>query len=580
MCVRNEKERLALFQIEHMVCYSGRDKDMSSYAKNVASYTNPSVTPQNEIIPGREDAMVMNNAGGAVFSLNDWLRLDRFLILGTEGGSFYVKERALTLDMAKAVQRCIKLDGIRVVNRTVEISDAGRARKNEQALFVLAMASASDDQKVRRAALSALPKVARIGTHLFQFAEFVKNFRGYGRALRNAIGNWYLNMPVDKLALQAVKYQQRNGWSHRDMLRLAHPHTLDSARNNILNFMVSRDTKLTVDTGNLFIGAYQEIQKLDKTDVATAVNLIQQYNLPREAIPTEFLSSPDVWSVLLDHMPMTAMIRNLGKMSEVGILDPLSSGAGKVISSLSDTDLLRKARIHPMQVLDALLVYNSGKGVLGSLTWPINQQIVDALNDAFYGTFQFVEPTGKNLLLSIDCSGSMDSLVSGSKVLSCRTASAALALVTANVETNYEIVGFSSGDGWAEKGSKRHGWYGSGIQALNISPKMRLDQVTNIMSKFAWGGTDVSLPAKYAQAFKRSIDAFITITDNETWAGDQHPTQALVNYRQSSGIAAKQIIVGMTCSDFTVSDPDDAYQLDVVGFDASCPAVISTFIAS
>lgn len=551
---------------------------MTTYAKNLKNYSDSSVTPQSEIIPGREDDMKINHAGGAVFKVDIWTQLDRFLILGSEGGTYYVQEKPLTLANAKAVQSCIKKDGLRTVTRVVEISDAGRARKNEQALFVLAMAASADNPATRQAALAALPKVARIGTHLFMFAEFVKNFRGYGRGLRNAIGGWYMNMPVDRLAVQAVKYQQRNGWSHRDMLRLSHPHTSEEERNNIFKFMVSQDNKLDVVTGNDFIGAYQEAQKLDATNIARAVELIRDANLPREALKTEFLNSPEIWNALLEKMPMTAMIRNLGKMTSVGILDPMSAGQKRVVSALSNTDSLRKARVHPMQVLDAMKVYQQGRGVRGSLSWKANQKIVDALNDAFYGTFQFVEPTGKNQLLAVDCSGSMSINVSGSAVLSCRDAAAAMALVTANVEDNYEIVGFSSGAGWSQTGKQTGRWgWGSGIKDLKISPKMRLDDVANKMARLDWGSTDCSLPFQYATAVGRDVDGFVTLTDNETYAGSIAPTQALAKYRQKSGRNAKSVVVGMCAYDFSIADPKDAGQLDVVGFDSQAPSIIANF---
>jgi 60 kDa SS-A/Ro ribonucleoprotein len=53
------------------------------------------------------------------------------------------------------------------------------------------MAAGLGDEPTRRAALAALPRVARIGTHLFQFATFVEQFRGWGRSLRRAVGGWY-----------------------------------------------------------------------------------------------------------------------------------------------------------------------------------------------------------------------------------------------------------------------------------------------------------------------------------------------------------------------------------------------------
>jgi hypothetical protein len=54
-----------------------------------------------------------------------------------------------------------------------------------------------------------------------QFNEAVEQLRG--RALKRAIAHWYLDKTPRDLAYQCVKYQQRNGWSQRDLLRLAKP---------------------------------------------------------------------------------------------------------------------------------------------------------------------------------------------------------------------------------------------------------------------------------------------------------------------------------------------------------------------
>ena len=92
-----------------------------------------------------------------------------------------------------------------------------------------ALAHAASVPQTREAALGALPKVARTGSHLLTFAEYVEQFRGWGRGLRRAVGSWYTARPVDRLAYQAVKYRQRGGWTHRDLLRLAHPRTDERA---------------------------------------------------------------------------------------------------------------------------------------------------------------------------------------------------------------------------------------------------------------------------------------------------------------------------------------------------------------
>jgi 60 kDa SS-A/Ro ribonucleoprotein len=188
-----------------------------SYLKRIATRR------LRQSMPIPRSTQVPNSAGGYAWAVDDWTRLRRFLVLGSEGGSYYASERALTRKNAEAVERCIAADGERAVAEIARISHEGRAPKNDPALFALAMAAGADDERTRKAALDALPQVARTSTHLFQFATFVEGFRGWGRSLRRAVGRWYAARPVDGLAYQAVKYRQRDGMTHRDLLRLAHP---------------------------------------------------------------------------------------------------------------------------------------------------------------------------------------------------------------------------------------------------------------------------------------------------------------------------------------------------------------------
>src|SRR5919106_720856 len=159
--------------------------------------------PQWAPIPGSDQ--LPNSAGGFAWAVDDGTRLRRFLILGSEGGSYYASEWTLTRENAQAVERCLAEDGPRAVAEIVRVSEEGRAPKNDPAIFALAMAAGLGDEPTRKAALEALPRVARTGTHLFQFALFVEGFRGWGRSLRRAVGRWYAAQPVDALAYQAVK---------------------------------------------------------------------------------------------------------------------------------------------------------------------------------------------------------------------------------------------------------------------------------------------------------------------------------------------------------------------------------------
>ena len=98
------------------------------------------------------------------------------------------------------------------------------------------------------------------------------------------------------------------------------------------------------------------------------------------------------------------------------------------------------------------------------------------------------------------------------------------------------------------------------------------------MASMPFGGTDCALPMVWALQQRVPVDAFVVLTDNETWAGDIHPAQALRDYRQQMAIPARLIVVGMTSNGFTIGDPHDAGTLNVVGFSPEVPNLISDFI--
>lgn len=516
---------------------------------------------------------VKNHAGGYVFAVDRWTQLDRFLILGCEGNTYYATERAMTVDNAKCVRACLDEDGPRAVARIAEVSDAGRAPKNDPAIFALAMAAGHPDLATRKAALAALPRVCRTGTHLFHFARDVGSFRRWGRGLRSAVAAWYNGLAADRLALQVAKYRQRDGYSHRDLLRLAHPVGKTPAHNAIFRWVAGEGSAaLDHETrrgrapsrGDLpeLLLAFERLQAA--TSAKDVAALVRKHRLTHEMLPTEWKNHLIVWEALLDEMPLTALVRNLGKMTEIGLLASLSAPAARACKLLSDADKIRQARLHPLALLGALKVYEQGHGEKGKLTWKPVRSIIDALNEAFYLSFKSLVPTGKNHLLALDVSGSMTcGTLAGMPGINPRIGSAAMAMATARVEQNWHAMGFSHT-----------------LVDLNISPKLSLDETIKKIDRVPMGGTDCSLPMIYAKQHKLPVDTFVVYTDNETWAGNVQPFQALRDYRQASGRAAKLVIVGMTATKFTIADPSDAGMLDVVGFDSAAPAVLADFARS
>jgi 60 kDa SS-A/Ro ribonucleoprotein len=534
--------------------------------QNLAKHISYKQIHQKYPIPGK--IQVENNAGGFVYSLDCWKRLNRFLILGSEGGTYYAGERDVTIQNTQVLHECATEDCTRTINTIVEVSESGRAPKNDPAILALAVLASSADPRARYEALNALPRVCRIGTHLFQFIAACKELRGWGRGLRGAVASWYNSKPVDRLTYQVTKYRNRAGYTHRDALRLSHPKADTEDKNRLYKWITTGTLPLllgedAVSDDFKYVIGLTRANALDKNDVRNMVRLIDKYDLVFEHVPNHFLSKPEVWEAMLPNLKPTALIRNLGKMTSIGLLSPLSQATKYVCDTLNNPEALKLARVHPLSILLASDTYGQGHGFKGSLTWNPNQQIKAALESAFYAAFDAVEPTNKRHLLAIDVSGSMgltQSRIAGTNI-TARQAAAAMSLVTNRIEPQTYTLGFSHE-----------------LVDLAITSRSDLNSVVQTMKNLPMKRTNCALPMLHAIEHKLNVDAFVVYTDNETWFGDIHPSQALDKYRQASGIDAKLIVVGMTATEFTIADPNDSGMLDVVGMDSSCPAIMADFV--
>jgi len=512
-----------------------------------------------------------NNAGGYVFKISGWERLNRFLILGSEGGTYYVSEKKLSKQNASNILKLIKEDGKRVVDTLVEVSQEGRAAKNDPALFVLALAASCNNIETRKYALSKLQEVARIGTYLFTFVSYVDSLRGWGKGLQKAIQKWY-NQPLSKLAFQVCKYPSRRienelPWTHRDLLRKIHIKPGSEKQNIIFKYVAKGREAFSDEEWNLlqtdkdlrYIWAHEAAKICESPK--DIVPIIKEYGLVRESIPPEIIKSKTVYDQLVINMPVTATLRNLGVMTNIGTIKSLSKETDIVVERLTDLETLRKGRVHPLSVLAALKIYAAGQGFRGNLSWKPVDQIKDALDKCFDLSFKAVEPTGKRYLLGVDVSGSMSwEAISGIDCLCPAEAAAAMAMIIARTEPKYKIMGFS------------HKFVDLGITA-----KQSLDTILRKTRSMNFGSTDCALPMIFAKENNLDVDVFVVITDNETYFGNQHPFHALQEYRRVSGINAKLAVIGMTATQFSIADPEDSGMIDVVGMNVDTPNIIAEF---
>jgi len=120
-------------------------------------------TPQVE--RHRGTWLLTRSAEAPQWPIDEWERLDRYLIFGSERDMHVVRGR-------------IEADGPRVVRRVVELSVMGRVVSNKPCLRVLAMSLTLGNKATRVMAREAAPEVARSQGELRKLEQYVNATRG------------------------------------------------------------------------------------------------------------------------------------------------------------------------------------------------------------------------------------------------------------------------------------------------------------------------------------------------------------------------------------------------------------------
>lgn len=358
----------------------------------------------------------------------------------------------------------------------------------------------------------------------------------------------------------------KNTWTLRDAMRLSHPKGVDkSVGAFILRGEVTEDAPAIVQ-------GFQAAQAA-KTEKEILSVLSEHRNLPWEALPTEFHKSLKVWRTLFENGAITgqALVRNVLRFARLGAFDDMKFAA-TYAARLTDECMIQRTRLHPMNYLNALVVYTEGQvdRQYGSgwatyrkaKDWKVSAVISKALEDGFYKAFKYVEPANKSTLVGLDVSGSMHGYGATGLDLTSAQVASAMAMTIMRTEPAHEVMGFSN--------TFKH---------LGFNANTSLKEILDKTHRMAFGATDCALPMVWALQNKVEVETFVVITDNETYAGRVKPTQALTQYQQKMGIPSRLIVVAASSTGFTIADPSRSDMLDVVGADANLPRIVTEFSA-
>lgn len=523
-------------------------------------------------------AEVRNPAGGYVFNMTEENAFRQFLVLGTRNGSFYVNENVLTAQATQRALLYIKSDPFRAIQIVEECIPV--AVNRDTLILALSMVLALDSLPpvTKSRARAVMQKVFNTPYDMYTFLNFHKSGdMGWGRAKTRTVAEYFERQVDSYLVLMGLKYRQREGFTLLDAARLGHPKMgrATSKRNIIFRWacgMPWTDSQSAI-AEELFIHEDFDLQQIfvwieinqPENSERRVANLIRDFRLPRECVPTHFLNSAEVWEALLVNMPVQAVLRNMGKMSSIHV---------DFLPRL-EVALARDTRLHPLDILKAFAVYKQGHGDRGKLSWMPRMDVIKCLLNEYNRRLNTMPPRQERLLIAVDVSGSMEFNRPFGDLHTSHWAYM-LAVSLQRQYPNSKIVGYS------EKMIEPNESYMKG--------EIDVEGFTSLTWRDMWygengGGTNESavLPT-ISQQPHEPFDAVVFISDGDTWMGDGHPFQTVADYRAAFNPNLVSVCFTITAQGQTRNEPDDALSFDLIsagdGTTASQLAAILDFVAS
>lgn len=468
-----------------------------------------------------------------------------------------------------------------------DVSENNGACRQGPTVFSYAFCIVHGDREVKKYGYKMLTNICRIPTHLFEFQKFCEelnmqknNHSGWGRSHRMGISKWYNGFAnnAPKLAYLVTKYKKRSKWNHRDIVRLAHVKPQNEKIRTILKFIVNKEKNNLVKLHDsddeehaevkTFLGAVIEAKKCK--DNKRIQELIAKNDLAREHLPNSCLSDKEVWQTLLRTMPLTALIRNIGKMTQLGIFnEEHASFHIQLVEERLQIQTLQESKVHPLKILFALRQYQEGKGDQGKLHWIPNPGVIRIMEEAFDNAVGLQTKTGKRYLLAVSVSCDMKKKLVGSP-LTASEAAAAMVHTIAKKEHDVKTV-------FVENKCD--------IEQSFVSTIDQYDNLSSIRKKLDKFSSPE--PAKerktpfkeWASSYENFFDVIMIFTDTLTGEGKGRVMEPFVHHCHKVGAPSHaRVIVAMTGKPNYRVEPCDDQTLHVIGFDHSTPQIINAFI--
>ncbi|XP_069157260.1 RNA-binding protein RO60 [Procambarus clarkii] len=492
----------------------------------------------------------------------------------------------------------------------------------EALVLCLAVASKQSDQKKLVTDAHSAVRELCTNTHLFflfiQISKMISKqagHSGWGRGLRRAVNQWYLRWEPKHLALEVTRHFSAYGWTHRDVIRLAHlklkelplgtqvvlhyvfmglektvqEYTDKDNTSELLELLHVLDKDSNPKEGESSGNMDQVINKVNK--------LHEMYGcLTLDDVSSQSLKSPEVWSHILDKLDGESAVASVNRMAKASLLNPSCDATHGLPSKLVDCltrSSVTSGSVTPTQALMALHAYEHPTRYIGDTSCKfyerkpsrggaskspklplktlckkntkVNPQVVDALHSVITASAKNVEKTSRKLGICVDVRGSM----STSHVW------------TGNPEGKGEVTGHEGAavtvltltSGGTSPAATTLAFTENTLAEIKLSEGITLLQLINTFKETVIGEVNIDAALKWAK--ENAAETIVVLTHKFEQHAIYGAAQSLQQFNETSNTHIRLVLCGLGTKHVHPQQTDNF--LLVLGFDQRTPNIIRAF---
>lgn len=244
-----------------------------------------------------------------------------------------------------------------------------------------------NNDKLREAVYKALPQLLVSDKDLFQFIEYatmlnanaagtstiataavVSRAKGFGKGMRKALTQWYLQRTPMDLVNMTGRNRGLNRWTHEDIILMSHVKFIEGdERVPIIKSLFHRGFRTVeiIEENESLASLSPAMQRLYKIaslklceDPEDAARKIQLDNLEIEHAPSHFYGEPSFWLALAPQLKYEQLLKTFLTLNDRNLLKVTDDLAKKYSILIGRETLVKDSNVQPLQLLSILKGYS------------------------------------------------------------------------------------------------------------------------------------------------------------------------------------------------------------------------------